>query len=86
PPSFVAHFHVLPSGAFVRSLFNLQDTRPLLRNIAIILCKAKFVNRFFSSFPKNFYQSFGTLMEAPMKTALQNSLFRLPEETPFVNT
>ena len=24
---------MLPSGAFVRSLFNLQDTRPLLRNI-----------------------------------------------------
>ena len=31
-----------------------QDTRPLLRNIAIILCKAKFVNRFFHLFQKTF--------------------------------
>ena len=41
---------MLPSGAFVRSLFNLQDTRPLLRNIHHFTTNALHCQELFSGF------------------------------------
>lgn len=41
---------MLPSGAFVRSLFNLQDTRPLLRNIRHFTTNALHCQELFSRF------------------------------------
>ena len=41
---------MLPSGAFVRSLFNLQDTRPLLRNIHHFTTNALHCQKLFSRF------------------------------------
>ena len=41
---------MLPSGAFVRSLFNLQDTRPLLRNIHHFTTNALHCQELFSRF------------------------------------
>ena len=41
---------MLPSGAFVRSLFNLQDTRPLLRNIHYFTTNALHCQELFSRF------------------------------------
>ena len=55
-----------PSGAFVRSLFNLQDTRPLLRNIHYFTTNALHCQELFSRF-LTFYRK--PLWLPPLRTA-----------------
>ena len=57
---------MLPSGAFVRSLFNLQDTRPLLRNIHYSTTNALHCQELFSRF-LTFYRK--PLWLPPLRTA-----------------
>ena len=57
---------MLPSGAFVRSLFNLQDTRPLLRNIHYFTTNALHCQELFSRF-LTFYRK--PLWLPPLRTA-----------------
>ena len=67
---------MLPSGAFVRSLFNLQDTRPLLRNIHYFTTNALHCQELF--------QGFNFLSKAFMVAVLADSLFRIPLTRAFV--
>ena len=57
---------MLPSGAFVRSLFNLQDTRPLLRNIHYFTTNTLHCQELFSRF-LTFYRK--PLWLPPLRTA-----------------